>query len=102
MSSDLGPCRAVTLLGSTGSIGTQAITFIQANPQRYRVVGLSAGGSDLRQIAAQAVEQQAEVVAVALDKDITNISGATLSCRSLSDGVKRLLALQQVALSHGG
>ena len=65
MSSDLGPCRAVTLLGSTGSIGTQAITVIQANPQRYRVVGLSAGGSDLRQIAAQAVEQQAEVVAVA-------------------------------------
>lgn len=65
MSSDLGPCRTVTLLGSTGSIGTQAITVIQANPQRYRVVGLSAGGSDLRQIAAQAVEQQAEVVAVA-------------------------------------
>ena len=65
MSSDLGPCRAVTLLGSTGSIGTQAITVIQENPQRYRVVGLSAGGSDLRQIAAQAVEQQAEVVAVA-------------------------------------
>jgi Na+-translocating ferredoxin:NAD+ oxidoreductase RnfG subunit len=33
-----------------------------------------------------------------LDEDIPNISGATLSCRSLTDGVKRLLVLQQVAL----
>lgn len=39
---------------------------------------------------------------LALDEDIANISGATLSCRSISDGVKRLLALQQVALSYGG
>lgn len=33
-----------------------------------------------------------------LDVDVPNISGATLSCRNLTDGVKRLLALQQVAL----
>lgn len=33
-----------------------------------------------------------------LDEDIPNISGATLSCRNLTDGVKRLLALQQVVL----
>jgi Na+-translocating ferredoxin:NAD+ oxidoreductase RnfG subunit len=34
-----------------------------------------------------------------LDVDIPNISGATLSCRNVTDGVKRLLALQRVALS---
>ncbi|MDX1802904.1 MAG: FMN-binding protein [Alcanivorax sp.] len=33
-----------------------------------------------------------------LGRDIPNISGATLSCRNLTDGVRRLLALQQVAL----
>jgi Na+-translocating ferredoxin:NAD+ oxidoreductase subunit G len=33
-----------------------------------------------------------------LGKDITNISGATLSCKNVSTGVRRLLALQQVAL----
>lgn len=33
-----------------------------------------------------------------LDEDIPNISGATLSCRNVTDGVKRLLALQQVVL----
>lgn len=34
-----------------------------------------------------------------LDQDIPNISGATLSSRNLTDGVKRLLALQKVALA---
>lgn len=33
-----------------------------------------------------------------LDQDINNITGATLSCRNVTNGVKRLLALQQVAL----
>ena len=33
-----------------------------------------------------------------LDKDVPNISGATLSSRNLLDGVKRLLVLQQVVL----
>jgi H+/Na+-translocating ferredoxin:NAD+ oxidoreductase subunit G len=35
-----------------------------------------------------------------LDVDISNISGATLSCRNVMDGVKRLLALYQVVLAH--
>lgn len=34
-----------------------------------------------------------------LNKDIPNISGATLSCRNITDGVKRLLALHAVALA---
>ena len=33
-----------------------------------------------------------------LDQDIPNISGATLSSRNITDGVKRLLVLQKVAL----
>jgi hypothetical protein len=33
-----------------------------------------------------------------LDRDIRNISGATLSCRHIADGVKRLLATADVAL----
>lgn len=35
-----------------------------------------------------------------LDVDVPNISGATLSSRNILDGVKRVLALQQVALSN--
>lgn len=36
-----------------------------------------------------------------LDKDVPNISGATLSSRNLLDGVKRLLVLQQAVLGDG-
>jgi len=36
-----------------------------------------------------------------LDEDIPNIAGATLSCYNVTNGVKRLLALQQLVLSHG-
>ena len=34
----------VLILGSTGSIGTQALEVIAANPDRFEVVGLAAGG----------------------------------------------------------
>jgi len=37
---------------------------------------------------------------VTFNKDIQNISGATLSCRHISDGVKRLLATYDVLLSE--
>lgn len=40
--------------------------------------------------------------ALQLDKDIKNISGATLSCRHVTDGVKRLLATYNVVLAHQG
>lgn len=36
-----------------------------------------------------------------LGKDVPNISGATLSCRNVTDGVRRLLALRQVVLDDG-
>jgi Na+-translocating ferredoxin:NAD+ oxidoreductase RnfG subunit len=36
--------------------------------------------------------------ALKLDQDIRNVSGATLSCRNVTDGVKRLLALHEFAL----
>jgi 1-deoxy-D-xylulose-5-phosphate reductoisomerase len=38
--------RDVVILGSTGSIGTQALDLVRANPDRFRVVALTAGGSN--------------------------------------------------------
>ncbi|HUJ10996.1 MAG TPA: FMN-binding protein [Verrucomicrobiae bacterium] len=35
-----------------------------------------------------------------LDEDIKNISGATLSCRHITDGVKRLLSFYEIVLNH--
>ena len=56
--------RSVVVLGSTGSIGTQALDVIRRNPDRFRVVGLAAGGRDPRALAAQVAEFRPEVVAV--------------------------------------
>jgi 1-deoxy-D-xylulose-5-phosphate reductoisomerase len=57
--------RSVTLLGSTGSIGTQAVDVIGRNPDRFRVDALSAGGSDLPALARQAASLGVRAVAVA-------------------------------------
>ncbi|MBU2696737.1 1-deoxy-D-xylulose-5-phosphate reductoisomerase [Pimelobacter sp. 30-1] len=38
--------KDVVILGSTGSIGTQALDLVRANPDRFRVVGLTAGGGN--------------------------------------------------------
>ncbi|HZI96570.1 MAG TPA: 1-deoxy-D-xylulose-5-phosphate reductoisomerase [Actinomycetales bacterium] len=57
--------RDVVLLGSTGSIGTQAIEVVRANPDRFRVVAVAAGGSDVGALAAQAAALGVEAVAVA-------------------------------------
>lgn len=57
--------RSVALLGSTGSIGTQAIDVVRANPGRFRVAALTAGGGNLPLLARQAVELEVEAVGVA-------------------------------------
>ncbi len=48
--------RDVAVLGSTGSIGTQALDIVRANPDRFRVVGLTAGGSQRELFDAQVAE----------------------------------------------
>lgn len=53
------------LLGSTGSIGTQALQVITANPDRFEVVGLAAGGGNPQLLAAQRAETGVTNVAVA-------------------------------------
>ncbi len=57
--------RDVVLLGSTGSVGTQAVDVVTANPDRFRVVGIGAGGGRVDLLARQALALKVEVVAVA-------------------------------------
>jgi len=64
-SSRIGNPRRIVILGSTGSIGTQAIDVITRNPDRFRVVALAAGGKNATLLAQQALDLEAEVVAVA-------------------------------------
>jgi 1-deoxy-D-xylulose-5-phosphate reductoisomerase len=60
-----GPPRDVVLLGSTGSIGTQAVDIVARNRGRFRLAGLAAGGGQPELLARQALEHGVEVVAVA-------------------------------------
>jgi 1-deoxy-D-xylulose-5-phosphate reductoisomerase len=71
--------RAIVILGSTGSIGTQAIDVVRANPDRFRVVGLTAGGSQPDVFADQCDElkpafsgmgEAASVEAAGMDCDV--------------------------------
>ncbi len=67
--------KRVIILGSTGSIGTQALDVIRANPTRFDVVGLSAGTNRAmleEQAAAFHVEHTAlgEVEAEQLVRDV--------------------------------
>ena len=64
VSSDVRP-RTISLLGSTGSIGTQAVRIVREHPASFDVVALAAGGRDLATVAQQAVELQVDLVAVA-------------------------------------
>ena len=57
--------REIVLLGSTGSVGTQAVDIVRRNPDRFRVVALGAGGGNVELLAAQALELGVDVVGVA-------------------------------------
>ena len=61
----LGRERDLVLLGSTGSIGTQAADIVRRNPGRFRLAALAAGGGNPALLASQALEFGVEVVAVA-------------------------------------
>ena len=58
-----GP-RELVILGSTGSIGTQAIDVVLRNPDRFRVVGLSAAGGRVGLLAEQALRLGVRKVAL--------------------------------------
>ncbi len=53
------------ILGSTGSIGTQALDLVRRNPDRFRVVAIAAGGGNPGLLARQAAEFGVQAVAVA-------------------------------------
>ena len=76
--------RNVVVLGSTGSIGTQALDVVARSDGRFRVVGLGAGGARVDELIAQAKAVRPSVVAVADE------SAAGTLREALGPGVKVL------------
>src|ERR1039458_1037509 len=89
-----GPVRDIVLLGSTGSIGTQAADIVRRNPGRFRLAGLAAGGGNPGLLAAQALEFGAEVVAVVRGDPL----GA--ACEAAAGEVREALRTQASGSGH--
>jgi 1-deoxy-D-xylulose-5-phosphate reductoisomerase len=68
--------RSLAILGSTGSIGTQALDVVRRNPDRFRVVGLGAGSSH-ELLVGQVREFRPPIVAIA-DEEAASRLTATL------------------------
>jgi len=79
--------RDIVVLGSTGSIGTQALDLVRRNPGRFRVVALTAGGSNTELFERQVAEfspafhglgedASAEAAAMPADVVLNGITGA--------------------------
>ncbi len=75
-----GPPRDVVILGSTGSIGTQALDIIRRNPGRFRVTALAAGGGHPEVLARQAAEFRVGAVAVATPGAAAGVQAALRDC----------------------
>ena len=78
----------VLILGSTGSIGTQALDVIAANPDRFEVVGLAAGGGNPGLLARQSTETGVTNIAVADDAAAVQVGDVTYAG---PDAVTRLV-----------
>ena len=70
--------RDIVILGSTGSIGVQALELVAANPDLFRVVGLSAGSQNLPLLFEQVRTFRVPVVGTTASRDAWG---------SLADGV---------------
>ena len=67
------------VLGSTGSIGTQALEVIAANPDRFELVGLAAGGGNADLLARQRAETGVSNLAVADERAAQAVGDVTFS-----------------------
>jgi 1-deoxy-D-xylulose-5-phosphate reductoisomerase len=67
--------KAITLLGSTGSIGTQTLDIVEHHPDKFRIVGLAAG-SNVELLARQVQQFRPEIVAIGNDAKLTEFKDA--------------------------
>ena len=61
--------KDLVILGSTGSIGVQALEIVEANPSLFRVVAITAAGSNTELLIAQAKKFNVPVIGVTKNAD---------------------------------
>ena len=76
--------RSLVILGSTGSIGVQALEIVDANPELFEVLAITAAGSNPDALIAQAKKYQVKTVGVIKNADLLK---AALPGVAVIDGV---------------
>ncbi|MEU6114947.1 1-deoxy-D-xylulose-5-phosphate reductoisomerase [Streptomyces sp. NPDC047117] len=87
-----GEPRDIVILGSTGSIGTQAIDLVLRNPGRFRVTGLSAAGGRVALLAEQARQLRVGTVAVAREDVVPALREALAEQYGAGEPLPEILA----------
>lgn len=67
--------KAITLLGSTGSIGTQTLDIVAQYPDQFRIVGMAAG-RNIELLAQQIRQFRPEIVAIADPNQLPDLKAA--------------------------
>ncbi|MCP2730546.1 1-deoxy-D-xylulose-5-phosphate reductoisomerase [Limnofasciculus baicalensis] len=67
--------KAITLLGSTGSIGTQTLDIVTHNPDKFRLIGLAAG-RNVEMLAAQIRQFRPEIAAISDESKLPELKAA--------------------------
>lgn len=78
--------QSVVILGSTGSIGTQALEVVAAHRDKFRVTGLAAGGGNIDVLAQQIISERPSVVALADETKTSSLQDAVIAA-GVSRGV---------------
>lgn len=86
----------VSIAGSTGSIGTQTLDVVAAEPDRFRVVALGAGSS-VEALLAQAEAVRPEVVAIADASRAADVEAGVPTGTEVVAGPEALAAIAGVA-----
>ena len=96
--------REIVVLGSTGSIGVQALEIIEANPSQFRIVGLSAGRKNPELLMMQAKKFNVPIVGSmapaepvngiqVIDGDNSSVEIAALPCDIVLNGITGSIGL---------
>ncbi|WP_353945016.1 1-deoxy-D-xylulose-5-phosphate reductoisomerase [Streptomyces sp. HUAS MG91] len=94
--------RDITVLGSTGSIGTQAIDLVLRNPDRFRVTALSAAGGRVELLAEQARRLGVRTVAVAREDAVPALREALAAQYGTGEPLPEILAGPDAATEIAG
>src|ERR1700678_3362406 len=92
----MGKLRTLTVLGSTGSIGTNTLDVVRQNPERFQVFALAAG-KNIDLLARQIAEFQPRAVAVeereSIDRLRKVLTDSGIPCPELLSGPEALVRI---------